>query len=154
MAGLHICFRLLLVSLAVASAQAFLAKRELSDDISDVPEPGYAGKMTSSMVKRMPDLSINQDLKTLANMLLMREYARQAENRRNRELLKELGKRSADFGSQSESDADVADADGSYELGPEESNENWARLSEKESAEAAKYSRKPSLNLWRILASN
>nr|AQS80499.1 ELH precursor [Charonia tritonis] len=49
----------------------------------------------SSGVKALTkrDISLNQDLKSLANMLLAREYDRILSNRMNREFLRKIGKR-------------------------------------------------------------
>ena len=87
-----------LLSFLVASLLAALTTHCLpltADDTrvtSGVPDRG--SPLDSGMVKR--DLSLNQDLKTLANMLIAREYQRIQQNHRNREFLRKIGKRGLD----------------------------------------------------------
>ena len=63
--------------------------------------PTAAGRSTRSvragrgLEKR--DLSLNQDLKALANLLISREYQRNASFQRNRDFLRKIGKRDNSF---------------------------------------------------------
>ena len=54
-------------------------------------QPQLRVARASGPVKR--DLSLNQDLKTLSNMLIALEYQRIQQNHRNREFLRGIGKR-------------------------------------------------------------
>ena len=57
---------------------------------SGVPNRG-SSPFSGMLMKR--DLSLNQDLKSLANLLIAREYHRIRQNHRNREFLRKIGKR-------------------------------------------------------------
>ncbi|KAL8580175.1 hypothetical protein ACOMHN_059148 [Nucella lapillus] len=66
-------------------------------------QPPAASSAAKSLTKR--DISINQDLRSLANMLMTQEYNRIMSQRRNREFLRKIGKRGdSGFGAGEEGD--------------------------------------------------